>query len=97
MGRCAAAALRSPCAAGAQLFQISQIVQRLDAGGILVPFGPHDRRAIAGQRQDRKGARRQETFMGHTFMRVFMGHGADQAGLAIAPFGDRDPGLVAQP
>ena len=63
----------------------------------LGPFGPHDRGAVAGHRQDRKRSGRRKMLDGDAAMRALVPHGRHDPGLAIAPLDGADAGGAPQP
>ena len=70
--------------------------ERGDARGLGAVLGPHQRRALSGQRQDRERARGQKMFFGAATMIALMADGDDDAGLIIVPAMGGDPGAFAQ-
>ena len=78
-----------------QLPQEPFIVQRHDGPGQGRLLRPHDGGPVARQGQDGEGAGGQEAFVGDGAVGLFMGHGADDAGLRVGPSGDGDAGVVA--
>ena len=80
--------------ARAQRVEIGVIVQRVDARGFRIAFGPDDGRPVARQRQDRQRPRRHEELVRDTAMRLVVFDRADQRRLAIAPARPLDPGAA---
>src|SRR6266702_6123026 len=72
------------------------LAQRRDPGRFLAILGPHQRRAVALQRQDRKRPRGQKMFFGAAVMLALMTDGDDDAGLVVIPAMGGDPGAFAQ-
>ena len=81
------------------------IVHCPKCGHQAVCLAPHDRGPVPqpvhrlGQvvhRQQRERPAGQEAFVGDIPVVVFMGDGADEARLPVAPLGDLDPGVPAQ-
>ena len=56
-----------------------------DARGLGALLGPHQRRAVAGQRQDRKGPGGEKMFLGAAVMIALVADGDDDAGLVVVP------------
>src|SRR3979490_3518645 len=67
-----------------------------DARRLLAVLGPHQRRALSGQRQDRERARGQKMFFRAAVMIALMADGDDDAGLIVIPAMGGDPGALAQ-
>ena len=85
----------SPSLQAEAAFQLgveSVVRQRDDALGLALFLGPHDRRALALQRQDRERPRRQEMLLGAAVMIALMRHGGDDAGLIVVPADAADAG-----
>ena len=70
--------------------------QSRDTRGLGALFGPYQRRAFSGQRQDRERAGGQKMFFGAAAMIALMADGDDNAGLIIVPAMGRDAGALAQ-
>ena len=71
--------------------------QRDDARGLIVGLGPHQRGAIAGERQDRERTRGQEMLLGAAVVCALMRDRRHDRGLPVIPAVRRDPGLLANP
>ena len=69
--------------------------QRDDAGRLGIGLGPHQRGAVAGERQDRERARGQEMLHGAALVRTLMRHRGDDRRLAVIPAVRRNAGLLA--
>ncbi len=70
--------------------------QRNDARRFAAPLGPHQRRALAGQRQDRERTGRQEMFLGAAAVVALVRDGDDDAGLVVVPTVERNAGALPQ-
>jgi hypothetical protein len=70
--------------------------ERGDACGLGAILGPHQRRAFAGQRQDRERTRGEKMLFGAAVMIPLMADGDDDAGLIVVPAMGGDPGALAQ-
>ena len=70
--------------------------KRDDARGFRTRLGPHQRRALAFQRQNRKRACGQKVFFGAALVIALMADGDDDAGLIVLPAMGRDPCPLAQ-
>ncbi len=71
------------------------IRQRNDARGFRALLGPHQRRTLASQRQDRKRPGGQEVFFGTSTMIALMADSDDDTGLVIIPAMGRDARTLA--
>ncbi len=71
------------------------LAQPHDAFGLGGALGPHDRRAIVGQRQNGEGAGGQKMLLGAAVMRALMRHRGDDRRLAVGPADRRDAGALA--
>ena len=69
--------------------------QRDDALGLVRAFGPHDRGAVARQRQDRERPGGQEMLLGAAFVIALVRDRADDGRLAVIPAVRGDAGLLA--
>ena len=69
--------------------------QRDDALRLARVLGPHDRRALARQRQDRERPRGQEMFLGAAVVLALMRHRGDDRRLIVIPSMRGDAGLFA--
>ena len=70
--------------------------ERRDARGFSAVLGPHQRRTLSGQRQDRERPGRQKMFFGAAVMIALMADGDDDAGLIVVPAMGGDAGALAQ-
>ena len=80
------------------LFQFGvevRVRQRDDALGLARALGPHDRGAVAGQRQDRERPGRQEMLFRAAVMIALVADGGHDRRLAVVPAVRRDAGLLA--
>ena len=80
------------------LFQLgveAVVRQRDDALGLALFLGPHDRRALALERQDRERPRRQEMLLGAAVMIALVRDGGDDARLTVVPADAADAGRLA--
>src|SRR4029077_3069222 len=71
--------------------------ERNDARGFLSVFGPDQRGAFSGQRQDRERARGQKMSCRAAVMIALMADGDDDAGLIVLPAMGGDAGALTQP
>ncbi len=67
-----------------------------NARGLAAGFGPHQRRALPFQRQDREWTCGEEMFLGAALMIALVADGDDNAGLIVIPAMGSDPGALAQ-
>ncbi len=74
-------------------FRLGQRQEPRRQRGVL---GPDNRGAVAGHRQYRERAGRQEMLNRDAAMRVLVRHGRDDAGLLVTPLDGADPGRLAQ-
>ncbi len=72
------------------------VAERNDARGLGPTLGPHQRRALAGERQDRERARGQKMFFGAALVIALVTDGDDDAGLVILPTMGGDARTLAQ-
>ena len=80
------------------LFEFSMeflVRQRDHPLGVAIAFGPHDRDAISGQRQNRKRSGGQEMLLGAAIMFAFMRDGRDDGRLIVIPAMRDDASLFA--
>jgi hypothetical protein len=66
--------------------------QRDDASGFPAVLGPHDRRPLAGQRQDRERTGGEEVLLGTAAVIALVRDGGRDRGLAVVPAIGRDAG-----
>ena len=78
-----------------QLGMKAGVVEPHDALGLGGALGPHDRRAVARQRQDRERAGGEEMLLGAAVMRPLMRHRGGDGGLAVRPADRLDAGALA--
>ncbi len=86
-------------AAGDARFDLGEeasVVERQNAGRFVGLLGPGEAGAVARQRQDREGACGQEVLDSASIVRVVVGDGGDDGGLAVAPADGLDPGAIAR-
>ncbi len=72
------------------------VAERDDARGLGALLGPHQRRALSRQRQDRERAGGQEMFLGAAVMVALVADRDHDAGLIIFPAMGGDAGALAQ-